>query len=458
MLKRDITVTLSGNFIGAFLSVGTSVILARKLGPANRGLLGLAMLIPAVAVQFCLLGQEMVNATFAGLYKDKRSSLFLQSLIITLFGSVVSIVVICAFYLWLPIQKGEFNRLPVDLVWLICLAPPIAILSIMLTSLVRGVGRITAVALIHVIQIAVLLILLTIFVVWFDFGFQGALVLMVLQPLVAITLSVWVLRDYVTFRLSMFSGRLFKESCIFGSQISLANFAGFLVYRIDQGMLAYMVSPEQVGLYIVAVGLAERLRLLPSSISGAFLPRLANELFRRQPQVPLVFRCTVIVSIVSMLLVGIFGVPAIFWIYGHRYSGMVPAFLLLLPGIASLGGSSVLASDLAARKKPKYSLWTGYTILVINVILNFALIPLMGIAGAALASSISYMGEGILWLVFYRRESGTALHEMIPWSKDVKYVVTGIILLVRSAIISSKHRLKVIRFSNLDKQRIRISD
>jgi O-antigen/teichoic acid export membrane protein len=438
MLKRDITVTFGGNFIATVLSVVNSIILARVLGPGNRGLLGLALLVPTIIATFCILGQETVNATFAGLYKDKRSSLFQQSLIITLFGTVVSTLVICAFYFWLPVNKGEFGKLTCDIILLSCLVAPNLLLFRMMSSLIRGIGKITSAAIIQVIRIATLLGLLSIFLVWLGHGYKTALLLTALNPLVAVTLSFWFLQDYVTLRPSQFSGWLFKKSLSFGSQISLATFAGFLVFRVDQVILAYMVPIEQVGLYIVAVGLAEKLKLLPNSIANAFLPRLANDMANRQSQVPMVFRCTMIVSIVSMILVVICGVPLIIIVLGADYSGMIASFIFLLPGIVFLGGASVLSSDLAVREKPKYSIWVGYLTLTVNIILNFALIPLMGIAGAAVASSVSYIIACMLWSIFYMRESSMQLIELIPNFKDLKSIYTSLISLFHQSMPSIK--------------------
>jgi O-antigen/teichoic acid export membrane protein len=291
-------------------------------------------------------------------------------------------------------------------------------------TLVRGVGRIKTAALIHVVQYATFLVLLAIFLAWYTGGLKTATVLWVLNPLVGVALSVWVLRDYVTLRPSRFSPWLFKKSLIFGSQISLATVAGFLVYRVDQGMLAYMVPVDQLGLYVVAVALAERLRLLPDSIGTAFLPRLSNEIADRQSQVPVVFRYTTIVSTVSMLLAAIIGSPAILIIFGKDYYAMLPSFLLLLPGIAALGGASILAGDLASRQKPKYSMLIGYAMLAATIVLNLILIPFMGIAGAALVSSISYIAACILWLICYRRESKVPIKEMIPRWEDCVYLLS----------------------------------
>ena len=264
--------------------------------------------------------------------------------------------------------------------------------------------------------------------------------LIALNPLVAVALSVWFLRDYVTLRPSQFSGWLFKKSLCFGSQIGLATFAGFLIFRVDQAILAYMVPIEQVGLYIVAVGFAEKLKLLPNSIANAFLPRLANDMANRQSQVPMVFRCTMIVSIVSMIVVVISGVPLIIIVLGADYSGMIASFIFLLPGIVFLGGASVLSSDLAVREKPKYSIWVGYLTLTVNIILNFALIPLVGIAGAAVASSVSYIIACMLWSIFYMRESSMQLIELIPNFKDLKFIYTSLISSFHQSMLSIKKR------------------
>ncbi len=421
-LKRDIAATFGSNLFGALVSIGSAAILARVLGPANRGLLGLVMLIPIIVGTFCILGQDMVNATFAGLYKDKRSNLFQQSLIVTVFGTIVSVLVICAFYFWLPVERGRFDELGTDIVWLSLLVAPFLLLSRMLIALLRGVGRVTDAAVVHAVQNVTRLGLLAVFLAWLGHGLKAAIVVTALNPVVAIAMSVWLLRDYITLRPSVFSGEHFRKSLGFGAKISLTTFVSFLVYRLDQGILGYMVSTEEIGFYVVAVGLAERLRLLPSSISSAFLPRLANDISNRQSQVPMVFRCTVIISAISMLLMGILGVPGMVLIFGWAFLPSIPPFLLLLPGIAFLGGAAIIASDLAAREKPQYGIWTGCITLIVNIIFVFILIPLMGIAGAALASSISYIGACIMWLFFYHRESGVSIGEMIPRLSDLVYL------------------------------------
>ena len=83
------------------------------------------------------------------------------------------------------------------------------------------------------------------------------------------------------------------------------------------------------------------------------------------------------------------------------------------------------------REKPKYSMIFGYSGLGVNVVLNLLLIPVIGITGAALASSVTYVFTCSLALAFYRRESGVHIGEMIPRWRDVAYVRTSIGGLIR---------------------------
>jgi len=430
MLKREVTATFASHFFSAILALGSSAIIARILQPEGRGLLGLALLIPQTAAIFCSLGQGTVNATYAGLYKEKRIQLFQQSLLIAIFTAALSFLIIFAFFFWLPISRGEFDKLDSDIIYLICFIAPVTTFSMIILSLVRGVGRITTAAKINVFQSISLVVLLAVFLLWQKGGLKTVIIILTAERLFAIILSIWILRDYISLSLSHFSGRFFHKSLSFGFKCSIATLAGYLVYRFDQGILAYMVSEYQIGLYVVAVALAEKIKLLPNSIASAFLPRLANELEAREAQVPKVFRCTSIISFTSMLLVGILGIPAILIFFGRNYLGTIPSFLLLLPGIAALGGSSILSSDLAARNKPKYGVYIGWTGLAVNIALNLSMIPIIGIAGAAIASTISYILCHIMVIYFYRYESRVPIREMVPRRADIQYLWNNLITII----------------------------
>jgi len=75
--------------------------------------------------------------------------------------------------------------------------------------------------------------------------------------------------------------------------------------------------------------------------------------------------------------------------------------MVLLPGVVLLGSAKILTNDIAGRGYPHYNSITAGLSLVVTIILNFILIPMMGVVGAALASTLSYVLTFLLSGGFY---------------------------------------------------------
>lgn len=420
MLKRDILATFTSNAALVVIMIGTATITSRMLGPEGRGALALACWLPSIAATFALLGQDSVNSTFAGLYKQARPGLFLQTLVFTAFGSAVSVAVICAYFFWLPVPRGQFATLSSSIVWASCFIGPVIVFSTLIFSLVRGVGKVVLSSVLRIVAGLTSLVALAVFLVWMKQGVTAAVWIVALAPLPATLLAIVLLRDEIKPRPGAYPGWLPARSLKFGLPLCLATAATFLVYRLDQGILGYMVGVKELGLYAVAVSLAEQLKMLPGSISTAFLPRLANELETRRSQVPAVFRVTVVASLGAMLLASLAGAPAIVIMFGWAFVGAIPPFLVLLPGVAALGGASILASDLLTRQKPGYNLTVAWATLAVSVAGNLLLIPFLGIMGSALAATLSYMVALWLWILFYTRESSASVGQLRPGKADIR--------------------------------------
>jgi O-antigen/teichoic acid export membrane protein len=97
----------------------------------------------------------------------------------------------------------------------------------------------------------------------------------------------------------------------------------------------------------------------------------------------------------------------------------VDATRLLLPGIVMGSIYKVLGADLAARGKPLYAAWAYGVAVVLNVALNFYLIPRYGFRGAAVASSISYSVGSLLYLGIYVKNHNVRLADaVVPRASD----------------------------------------
>lgn len=422
MLKRDISATFLGNAAYVGLSFFSAIIVSRWLGVDGRGMFALALLVPSIVSAFATFGQESANVALAGMNKDKRGVLFAQSLVATVIGAVIGVLAILTFFYWLPIPRGNFDRLGDELIWASCLFPPASIFSGLSLALVRGCGRVVLAAALRVVTVVTVVLLLVVFVVILGYGVKAAVITTAAALIPAPVIGLWLIRREIRTSGIRLEKAFLVQSLKFGLPICLAGLASYLVYRLPQGILGYTVSEVEVGLYVTAVSLAEQLKVLPDSISTAFLPRLANELDSRRQQVPLVFRLTLIVSMAAMAIAGVLGIPVILFMFGWEFAGSIVPFLILLPGVAALGGASILASDILTRQKTSCNFIVGYATLALSIGGNLALIPLLGISGSAIAATVSYFFALGLWAHFYRRESGTPARQLLPTWADVRMV------------------------------------
>ncbi|MBW6513153.1 MAG: polysaccharide biosynthesis C-terminal domain-containing protein [Candidatus Syntrophosphaera sp.] len=213
--------------------------------------------------------------------------------------------------------------------------------------------------------------------------------------------------------------RLLKAEFSYGGVLWLGAIFSFLYFRADQFMIKGMLGISDLGVYSIAVVLAELLFLVPVSINSALLgklynidkPSLARGIMART------LKLTLYVS-VALALVGIplcLLIPAV---YGQAYSGAVLSTMILLAGAVFASVAKVAMQYFFTLGRPKVHLYSSLATLAVNVTLNFILIPRYGITGAAIASAISYLGYGLFYIAMFRFREGFSFRDMFQLTSE----------------------------------------
>ena len=116
-----------------------------------------------------------------------------------------------------------------------------------------------------------------------------------------------------------------------------------------------------------------------------------------------------------MVLFGRFFITIVF---SAPYAGAYEPLCLMLPGLVASGFASILNSKLAATGYPPVTLWAPAVALVLNVGLNYWLIPDWGLAGAATSTSVAYIFWAVAITVAYRQHTGLQWHRLLATSAD----------------------------------------
>lgn len=171
-----------------------------------------------------------------------------------------------------------------------------------------------------------------------------------------------------------------------------ANAAQWLNYRLDVFVVGAFLGARAVGVYAIAVRVAELLWQLPNAVAFVLLPRTASSgsdrgwtLARRAA-----LETTAITAMLALVLAAV-GRPGIAMVFGEEYAGAYLPMVVLLPGVVALGTSKILTSYIGGRGRPGLNSLISAGALVVTLIADFALIPAFGLLGAALASTVAYL-------------------------------------------------------------------
>ena len=419
MLKRDVFVTFSGHVLRGIIVTIAAAILARSLGPDARGVFALAIVFPRTAQLLFRWGQDSVNNTFPGRYKDNRPALFAQSMLLSTISAVLTLIAIAIYNFSFAAETGTFAMIPRSVLLLSLLLGPAEIFQANLETLARGSERITSTAVISVCGSAFLATGYFIFLGLLHYGLAAAMIITIAQPILLSIARVWQVRDFATFNLKRISLPILRHSLRFGGIVSISLVATYLVSRISIFLLGHFgITDGEIGLYAVALMMAEQLRLIPAAVAQAFLPRLSNSPELRHGHTPRVFRLTTIAAALSTLGLSIVAPLLMLLLFGKEYTGSIVPFLIMLPGLACHGCSRVVGMDLWVRNKPQYGMINNWVALIVTTILSVALIPHVGIRGAALGNSLGLCLLASLSVLAYHRVSGVPLRELIVTRSD----------------------------------------
>jgi O-antigen/teichoic acid export membrane protein len=398
---REVATTLSSRGAALGVQVLTASITARWLGPEGKGMVALIILLPNMLSLFLNAGIGVGNAYYVGRGRVTAREATGNSIVFGLVASALGVAVMAgltAFGLLEAIVPG----VPLPYIFLGMIALPLLIFNVILGYVLYGLRRIDVSNVLNFIQTALVLPLMAVFVVWLKMGVLGAVIAQLTTMATVLTLTLFYLRrEGCTFwpRWDATTGRL---AMVYGVKGYLANLLQYFNYRLDTFFVNFFVGAAGVGIYGVAVSVAELLWQFPCAAAYVLFPKSAasdHETMNRLT--PRVFWIVFGVTALSGVAMAIIARPLIRLVFSDAFLPSYAPCLMLLPGVVLLGAARVLTSDIGGRGYVHYNTFGSGITLVVTVIFDVLLIPRMGVMGAALASTISYTVNFLVSVAFY---------------------------------------------------------
>lgn len=213
-------------------------------------------------------------------------------------------------------------------------------------------------------------------------------------------------KDFKTgFEPGHFKVSFLKTLFSFSAIAFISNLLFFLLTRIDYYFVARYCSDIALANYIQVSKFGQLIILLPAMIAAVIFPYTAGtgeKIYLEKTQ----FYCRVITGVFVPLTLTVIATG--FWLFpllfGVDFDLMYPAMLFYLPGFYALSIVTVLAAYTGGRGMIMSNLAASALALVVVIVADILLIPVCGINGAAIASSLAYFACMIFLLVRLRRK------------------------------------------------------
>ena len=396
--RRELSTNLIGTGLTFGLGMANQALLARGLGDEGRGQLGL--IVTSIAFGALLLGEWLNrgNTFAAGRESDRGRQILANTLVYGAWvGALLVAVAAVGQRLWSPLAFG----LTPDVYYVVAGIAAATVTYKAGQAIVLGEDRLHLYAFLPVVLIAVWLAGNWFALRVWSAGVGGVLTAWLVAAVVALgatVIPIWK-------GLGRFDAALFSRTSAVGGRGAASCILIFLLFRGNVFLVQYFHGMAQLGVYMIAVVIAEMMQRLPNIAGTVLLPKVirgGDEGHRLSLQVA---RKVLLFSLLAAAVAVAAGRPAIELLFTSEFSGAYEPLLWMLPGLVASGFGSVLNTRLAGQGYPPVTIWAPAVAAGLGASLSAWSIPAMGLKGAALGTSAAY----ILWVAIiaqhYRAES-----------------------------------------------------
>lgn len=408
---KDLSAVAVSKFAMVVFGLSTSVIIARVLGPEMNGVIASILVYPGLFMTIGSLG-VMQSTTFLvgkGLYTDDeiKKAVMQIWMLSTIFSLITCFLLL--FYLTPSAYKMTY-------VFLAIIPIPFSLFNTYNSGYFLGKNNIQFFNKINWMPSVITLVFTVLFVYLIPLHVEGYLLALLIGPLVISIILIFKNRFFNAFSFN-FQFELIKKMLGLGVIYALALLVMNLNYRLDIIILDHLSTSAEIGIYSKGSNIIQYVWQIPMMMSTIIFARSAvsKDGLAFSKRVAQLLRLSLIAIILAAIILVVFSDLIVVGLFGEAFRGSITVLNYLVPGVILLTVFKVMNMDLAGKGKPWISLVVMVPALIINVILNFLLIPKYNANGAAIASTISYACAGIAFLFLYSKSSNISVKEIITY-------------------------------------------
>lgn len=418
LLKNTLLFTL-GNLGTKFISFFLIPLYTNALTTEQYGVVDLVTTV--VTIAFPILSLNVAESVMRfNLDKDADQNKITKIGLTVLFlGSVVGLILI-------PIC-GIFDQVA-DMRFLVYLYTIFSAITQVLLYDLRGKEMLLHYSLGHILQTALIAVFNILFLLVFKWETRGYLLAYILAFAIVAIYALIVGKGYKAIRVPI-DRRKMREMLQYSIVLIPNSFMWWIMNSSDHIMVTAMIGTAANGIYAVSYKLPTLITTFTSIFNQAWsYSAIREENAEDEEQYSnYIFKmiCFITLLVGTVMLAVIKPFLKIYVSADYFEAWKYTPFLIV--GLVFLTFASFMSTSYTVHKDSFGFLFSGIFGAVMNIVLNFILIPFIGVYGAALATCVSYIAVFIFRAIHTRK--------YIRYNVLNKEFIIGVVMLIASAIL-----------------------
>lgn len=424
-ILKESGIGYSGALVTMVLNYVLLIVITRFLTPHDYGIFVLAMSVCNIFLILALFGTPKALDRYIPFYnavneQGKVKTLIYSILKITLALSVVTVLILfIAFRLF---SDRLFDNSDLGLILrAMILTIPLLVFIQLICSIFIGLKEIRYQVYLQQLFFPLFRIILAVIILSLGFGLWGWVWVHILSVAATSILALWLLRKYVLSTLANVQKAPvdFREIASYSWPLCVTANIMMILGQIDFLFLGYFRPSEEVAIYKVYLHLLIVMMLVLTSFMQIYKPVISgliseNRLIELKNVYKQISKWFFMINSFGFLCMILFGMDIISILFPKAYSVAPAAFFILATGhfINSITGPD--GTTLEAFGATKLMMINSLVMLAVNVLLDYLLIPIYGLTGAAIATASAVTSWHLLGLlevyILYKLQPFTAKH------------------------------------------------
>ena len=410
LLARSSFLVFITVLISKILTYVYKVIIAREYGAEAYGIFVLSLMVVGWLAIFSKMGFGEGLVRFIPIYRAKKreeTGSYLLNKVVIISGGLSILAGVLLFVASNALAAQLFNNSELAVfLKIFSFAVPCMVLSSIYISVLRAYEEIFWVSLIGNILQSIVNVGVILLLIFFSAGTIAISISYTLGMAAVLIASYVLVRKKVPLSFNAKAikekKKVFKEFKSYSTPLIFFGIVISVLHWTDSFMIGVLRSVREVGLYNAAVPIAFLITVSIDLFRQLFLPLVTKEYSKNEFEnvKQLSKQIGKWVYVVSLPLLALFFLYPAFFIqllFGEEFIVATASLRILAVGALFVSLFEVSKDLLSMQGKSKLVLIDTLIAFFINVSLNLFLIPLIGITGAAIATTISLASLGIMF-------------------------------------------------------------